>query len=45
MFGVTVGERQKDQRSLNGLVALRLLYRWVKTIENWRLVSKRANDL
>lgn len=36
---MNVRERQNDQRSLDRLVAQRLLYRHVKTIENWRLVS------
>lgn len=36
---MSIRERQNDQRSLDRLVAQRLLYRHVKTIENWRLVS------
>ena len=36
---MNVRERQNDQRSLDRLVAQRFLYRQVKTVENWRLLS------
>ena len=34
-----IQERQNSERSLDRLVAQRLLYRRVKTVENWRLAS------
>ena len=34
-----IRERQNSERSLDRLAAQRLLYRQVKTVENWRLVS------
>ena len=34
-----IRERQNSERSLDRLAAQRLLYRKVKTVENWRLVS------
>ena len=37
MFGESVRERQNEQRSLDRLIAQRLLYGHVKTVENWRL--------
>ena len=36
---MNVRERQNRQWSLDRLVAQRLLYRWVKSVENWRLAS------
>ena len=39
---MSVRERQNDERSLDKLVAQRLLYRRVKRVENWRLVSMLA---
>ena len=36
---MSVRERQIEQWSLDRLVAQRLLYRQVKTVENWRLLS------
>ncbi len=36
---MNVRERQNSQRSLDRLVAQRLLYRQVKSVENWRLAS------
>ena len=36
---MSVRERQNDEQSLDRLVAQRLLYRRVKRVENWRLVS------
>ena len=36
---MNVRERQNNQWSMDRLVAQRLLYRHVKTVENWRLVS------
>ena len=39
---MSIRERQNDQRSLDRLIAQRFLYRRVKSVENWRLVSMAA---
>ena len=36
---MSIRERQNDQRSLDRLIAQRFLYRRLKTVENWRLMS------